>query len=88
MGPDGRAVLGVRTLVVGHRRIEAVLEGVPADLPLRSMAERIAPRILEQFAGLLGWRLVRWVRLSCGRSVLPLRRPWRSSMSAGSCIGM
>ncbi len=41
-----------------YRRIEAVLEGIPTGLTLRPLAERIGPRLLEQFAGLLGWRAV------------------------------
>jgi len=40
------------------RRIEAVLDGVPARLVLRPLAERIGPRLLEQFSELLGWRVV------------------------------
>lgn len=41
-----------------YRRIEAVLEGVPPGLTLRPLAERIGPRLLDQFAELLGWRVV------------------------------
>ncbi len=41
-----------------YRRIAAVLEGLPAGLTRRPLAERIGPRLLEQFSGLLGWRVV------------------------------
>ncbi len=41
-----------------YRRIEAVLEGVPSGLVLRPLAERIGPRLHEQFSELLGWRVV------------------------------
>ncbi len=41
-----------------YRHIEAVLEGIPPGLTLRPLAERIGPRLLDQFSGLLGWRVV------------------------------
>ncbi len=41
-----------------YRRIAAVLEGLPTGLTRRPLAQRIGPRLLEQFSELLGWRVV------------------------------
>ena len=41
-----------------YRHIEAVLDGIPIGLTLRPLAERIGPRVLDQFTELLGWRVV------------------------------
>jgi sigma-B regulation protein RsbU (phosphoserine phosphatase) len=40
-----------------YRRIEGTLEGLPASLSRPALAERLAPRILEGFGDLFGFRL-------------------------------
>jgi hypothetical protein len=55
---EGKPLAGLPDPKQFYRRIEAVLEGTPTGLTLRRLAERVGPRLLEQFSAPLGWRVV------------------------------